>query len=151
MIDEKQYNWILMVSLTLKEYNLPQEVCDFIACQFALECGYGSSHLAKEYNNICGMRVAFVRPSSQTNYKTNRSEFGHYRNPHSCIEDFMMWLSYQRVSPDRYRDIPSYSMLLLNTKYCDEGGRTKDPSSSNYIKSILSIYNQFISYGKRND
>lgn len=149
MIDEKQYEWILFVAFYLKDYNIKSEVAIFMACQFALESGYGSSHLAKDYHNITGMRVCYLRPSNQINYHDEKkTNFGQYRKNTDCLDDFMLWLSYQRCHPSCYSDIASYSALLIRTKYCEEKGKYINPETSEYIKRIKSIYNQFLNYGK---
>lgn len=149
MIDDRQRDFILHTSFYLKAYNIPEEVAQFMACQFALESGYGSSALAQDYNNITGMRVCYMRPSNQLNYHDEKkTSFGQYLSKTECLDDFVLWLSYQRCNRSDYTSIKSYCALLIRTKYCEEKGRSINPETSEYIKRIKSIYNQFLNYGK---
>lgn len=114
--------------------NMSDEVRTVIACQFALESDFGSSRLAKENNNICGMKIPLVRPTTQIGTKG----FASYQNQTQCVIDFMLCLAFHQLGT---RELENINYYLNNIKkwYCLDKG---------YTENIKSIYSQFQNFYK---
>lgn len=69
---------------------LPRRIKLYIACQFALESNFGTSHLAVAHNNHSGMKRAFTRITTRLE---EYDKFAHYACLNDCITDYLLWLS----------------------------------------------------------
>lgn len=116
--------------ILLSEYSVSFEVRRFIACQFALESNFGTSAIADENANYCGMRVPFVRPT--TCIGVNRAH-AKYLSISECIVDYFLWLAYNKFKQTELNDLDLFKAHLVSAHYCP---------SDNYISSIERIYNQ---------
>lgn len=106
-----------------------EDVCWFIACQFALESNYGKSNLAVSQSNYCGMKRALVRPSLNIGF----NEFATYRNLFDCVVDYVLCLTYHKPLASQLSDLNSFK-FFISKFYCPEKG---------YIDKINTIYQQF--------
>ncbi len=109
------------------------DVAFFIACQFALESSFGTSAIAKENFNLCGMRVPAIRPTTCIGVNRAHAKYADYL--HCCI-DYCLWLSYNAFSQKILSDVDKFRDKLFTSGYCPETG---------YSGRIMSIYNQFYS------
>ena len=67
-MSDNQKDYLFKVYRYISGFNpFSQEVCAFIAAQFALESNFGQSNLAQNYNNHCGMKFPRVRPNLAMN------------------------------------------------------------------------------------
>lgn len=106
------------------------DVTNFIACQFALESNFGNSRLAIHYNNHCGMKAPFTRPT--TNYESD--SFAHFKDVESCVIDYCYWLCYNRVTQYQLQNLDLFISRLDELGYCPD---------DDYISKIEDIYIQF--------
>lgn len=111
------------------------DVCVWVACQSALETGYGTSAIFQENHNLFGMKKPNVRPTYATG--VNR---GHavYNNHAASFLDYVLLLTYQKVSRNDCKDINNFALFIERIGYCP---------SSRYTKTINSIFNE---YGRKN-
>lgn len=134
-MEENKILFIRTVSKYLVvHFNFYQEVADFIGCQFALESCFGTSRLAVEDSNYCGMKRSLVRISSRLRGGSFESKtFSVYLSLEDCIIDFVLLLQYRRPLSTNIDTIKHYCAFIQGW-YCPE----KD-----YIDKIQSIYSQF--------
>lgn len=116
----------------MSKYRLKYDVALLIACQSCLESYGGTSHLAKTFNNFIGMKVPFVRPSTAINQCDSNSQFASYDSLYSCLDDYMLWLSYRQPLRKEIESVDLFSNYLK--KYCPE---------YDYTSRVMAIYNQF--------
>lgn len=110
------------------------EVRAFIGCQFALESAFGTSSLANDYNNYCGMKTPHIRYTLALN---DSMEFAHYAHHHACICDYVCWLLYGRPSSFQLEQVDEFKSFLHSRAYCPE---------KEYISRIELIYKDFCNY-----
>lgn len=110
------------------------EICDFIACQFALESDFGTSMLAEKFHNFSGMKVPHKRPTSRSRYRDYLG-FCIYFDLDYCVSDYIMRFLYFYPHSNAVYDLSAFKIHLQNSGYCPE----KD-----YLSRIETIYNQFI-------
>lgn len=115
--------------------NVSIEVAEFIACQSAVESGYGTSTLALEDSNIFGMKMPNLRLTSA--FDKNVNGFAVYDDIYLSIIDYLLWLSYNHVSRKSLRDVKSFSGFLVHHHYCDSDG---------YIPAIQACYDSYQKY-----
>lgn len=126
--------WLKNIQSYVKRFNVSDDVAFFIACQFALESNWGTSPLAINYSNYCGMRCPLVRPTLALNYEDAPiGVFARYGGLYDCVEDYMLCISFHKPMRKELEDVNLFSSFLKF--YCPE---------KSYIKSVYSIYNQFI-------
>lgn len=109
------------------------DVRHFIACQFALESGFGKSALAIHRHNFCGMKI----PSKRLffGHDDGRGDsFASYTNLNDCIKDYVSWLLYNRPTRGQISSVEAYADFLESKGYCPE---------TDYVNKVRTIYNQF--------
>lgn len=109
------------------------DVCDWIACQFALESSFGESSLARSNYNFCGMKNPLVRISSAIFAGDCNYYWAQYADFDSCVVDYLLCLQYHQPISTNY-DTISHLSAFLRKFYCPD----KD-----YIDKINLIYQQF--------
>lgn len=125
-------NFISRVSAEFSIYHfLNSDICDFIACQFALESDFGESYLALHCNNFCGMKMPKKRVTTAF---LNSNEFAEYISLSSCVEDYILWLLYARPSRIALSSLDAFKSWLRVSGYCPE---------PLYIERISQIYKQY--------
>lgn len=97
---------------------------DIIMAQIEIESAFGTSSLAKNNNNIVGMKRTNARETTQLK-GNNKTEFGIYNNWESCIIDRVLW---------------DYTVFGM-----------KKPSRSDYIDQLNRSYGGFGDYGNKMD
>lgn len=128
---------IVLLSSIMSQYsNFSKEVCDFIACQFALESHFGLSPLACDNNNYCGMKNPLVRISSAIHAGDCNFHWAQYDSIHACVIDYLLCLQYHRPISTNYDTIEHFSAFIKKF-YCPE---------RDYIDKINLIYQQFKSF-----
>lgn len=132
-MNESQLMYIKKVRNFFQFFNIPSDVCVFIACQFALESNFGSSKLALENFNHCGMKNPMVRISSAVHAGDADFHWANYSNYQLCCMDYLLCIQYHRPLSVDY-DTPVHFARFIAKFYCPE----KD-----YIDKIFKIYNQF--------
>lgn len=134
MSKTEKLNFLTKVVQYLSRYtNISQEVRKVIACQFALECNFGNSIQVVEKNNYCGMHVPTSRPTLALNAgKFILYPFAAYSNLSTCIEDYILCISFQRPCRKDLEDVNSF--LEFIKFYCPD---------KYYSERIRSIYNQY--------
>lgn len=133
-MNKQQFGFITTVSAYVKAMTqFPQEVADFIGCQFALESSYGESSLAHSNNNYCGMRNPLVRISCALHAGNGQYHWAQYVDLFACVMDYLLCLQYHLPTSDNYDNINRFSNFIKKF-YCPE----KD-----YIDRINKIYQQF--------
>lgn len=119
---EKVYSWFCRF--------LDPRISLFIACQSALETGFGSSSLALDQSNFFGMKTPRVRLT--TNIGTG--SFAVYTDfDNSCL-DYLLWLSWNRFAPKHLDTVFNFKTKLRNCGYCPDLG---------YYDRIQTIYDKF--------
>lgn len=133
----KQLDFIREISLKFPFFS--QEVSLFIACQFALESNYGSSRLATECNNYCGMKSPRVRFSTEIypylSSDVHGDYFAEYDSIDDCVTDYVIWLAFSRFTQRDMSDVQLFCNKLKRSGYCPE---------PDYITRIFVIYRQFL-------
>lgn len=105
----------------------------FIACQFALESDFGCSRLARECNNISGMRSPSLRLTLDVYHASG--EFAVFYSWSECISDYFLWLAWNHFNLDDFQDLNKFKRKLVSCGYCPE---------NDYINRINKIYLQFV-------
>ena len=95
-MEQKKQTFIFSICDSLRKYNLTNEVKIFIACQFALESNFGTSQLARNRNNFCGMKTPLVRISSANNAGKPLEAYASYSSLNDCVDDYMLCIQYHR-------------------------------------------------------
>lgn len=133
MLSELQVDYIKSTACDIEEVfpTLPHDVITFIACQFALESSFGTSRLAKECHNHCGMKAPLVRPSTALNRGVS-VVFADYPNKYFCIVDYFLCLSYHQPLAKQLENLDLFKHFIKF--YCPE----KD-----YVNKIINLFNQF--------
>lgn len=107
------------------------DICDFVACQFAIESNFGRSNLAIEACNHSGMKVPHRRVCNNIgSYKG----FSKYLNLCQCILDYILWVFYYRPSLDDLSCVSSFMKFLERKGYCPYYG---------YTQSIYLLYKKY--------
>lgn len=129
---EKQVAFLdVIVESSLLTHYFSRPICEFIACQFALESDFGLSRLADINNNITGMKVPFKRPFYGCK---SDNGFACYSDWFECIKDYIVWFFYSHPHANCVYDLEAFKIHLHNSGYCPEKG---------YIDKIQFIYSQF--------
>lgn len=126
-----KYIYCVNVASIVRCYsNFSQDICDYIACQFALESNFGESNLAVKYNNHSGMRQPLSRPTCSSG-----SSFGWaaYADLTHCVVDYLFCLLANRLSSAGFKSLPNFKVFIAKF-YCPE---------TTYIERINNIYQQF--------
>lgn len=106
------------------------EVRLWIACQFALESNFGTSPLAADNENYCGMKS----PVRRINFCDSTSkEFASYSSLVACVVDYLLWLAWNHFTVLDCKDVNKFKLRMVASVYCPENG---------YIEKIDSIYLQ---------
>ena len=136
---QKTIDYIDSIVRLLRRYHFSNDVAVFIGSQFALESDFGRSNLAQKYNNHCGMKCPLVRVSIATNYglSTSRDEFAHYTSLAACVEDYILWVAYNRPYSDALTNLDSYVAFVKRVGYCP---------AKDYVSRIMRIYNNYYQY-----
>lgn len=107
------------------------DICDFVACQFAIESNFGRSNLAILACNHSGMKVPSRRVCINIgSYKG----FSKYSTLKQCILDFILWVFYNRPFIDDLSCVSSFMKFLDRTGYCPD---------EVYTRSIYSLYKKY--------
>lgn len=120
--------FIQFVECSLSQLSCSLNVRHYIACQFALESDFGNSAIAKDNNNLCGMRPPVVRPTLCID--TNRAHAVYFSRSAS-ITDYVLWLAYNKFTQRELNDLELFKLHLEKANY---------NSSENYIAAIDRIY-----------
>lgn len=127
----EQSTYIHQIYTLIARYSpFAEEVCWFIACQFALESNFGKSDLATSSFNHCGMRKPVVRPTLALSYVT--LPFAHYNSLDDCIVDYMLCITFRKPMSIDLSSVSRY-IAFIKGWYCPE---------TDYTDKILSIYKQ---------
>lgn len=100
--------------------------------QIKIESGFGTSTLAKNSNNICGMRRTSSRETTQVK-KQDCNGYGVYNNWESCIIDMVLWdkAVFGNKKPTRQEYLNRINIIYSETQGY---GKTIDEISRNYQK-----------------
>lgn len=110
---------------------LSVEVAGFMACQCALETGYGSSDFYKNQLNYFGMRYPRNRITLADGSYHGHCNFSSY---HDSFYDYLLWLQMRGFNRYDFLDINRFSAKLRTSGY--------NPSDK-YVDTILSIYKMY--------
>lgn len=105
---------------------------DIKMAQIQAESNFGTSHLAKNANNICGMRVTQSRETTQIKVQ-NYNGYGLYNNWESCVIDMVLWdyKTFKGHKPTRDKYISTLTMIYAES---DNYGAKMDAYSNKYKK-----------------
>jgi hypothetical protein len=99
--------------MPLTEINLRTEIQrlqirfeDVVVKQFYLESAGGTSSIAVENNNLFGMKVARLRPTTAMGENRNHA---YYKSWQDCVTDYALW---QTQNAKNIRDTNEYYLLL---------------------------------------
>lgn len=108
----------------LEELNVPH--ADIVYAQALLETGNFTSHIFKNNNNLFGMKVATIRPTTNIGEENGHAVFKHWRQSvvdyalySSCYLTKMTRSEYFQYLGSRYAENPNYVSLvkkILNEK-----------------------------------
>lgn len=136
-MNKSQFDFIVSVSSIVSEISqFPDDVCDFIGCQFALESHFGESPLAHTNENYCGMKNPLVRISTALHAGDGNYFWAQYDDMYSCVIDYLLCLQYHRPISTNYDSI-SHLSAFLSKFYCPD---------RDYTNKINLIYQQFKSF-----
>ena len=107
-----------------------KDVAIYIACQFAVESAFGTSRLAKEQNNIAGMKSPQARPTTCIDCS---KDFASYSSMENCVIDFFLCLAYHKTIKFDFVSISRFKSAVMSW-YCPE---------TDYTSKIQFIYSQF--------
>lgn len=136
-MNEKKLNFVKLVIFYLRKFNITGEVAVFIAAQFALESNYGTSKLAQEFGNYCGMKLPVVRRTTATNFGSH-DKWASFDSLQDCVCDFVLCLQFRKPMAIDFESIGHYKHFIKGW-YCPE---------STYLDKINSIYSQLQIYLK---
>ena len=105
----------------LEELNVPH--ADIVYAQALLETGNFTSHIFKNNNNLFGMKVATIRPTTNIGEENGHAVFKHWRQ---SVVDYALYSScyLTKMSRQEYFD-------YLGSRYAE------NPNYVNLIKKIL--------------
>lgn len=129
-MNDKQIKFIREISADMHDFGILEPIADWIGCQFALESNFGDSRIAKTKNNLCGMKVPLLRPSTNIGF----DGFAQYPSKYFCEIDYVLWLAYNRFSGHDLTNLEHFTAHLKAKKYCPD---------SDYIERINNLYQQF--------
>ena len=132
---EFQKNYIKKVETLIRtNYNVSTEVATFIACQFALESDYGTSNLAVNRNNHCGMKNPLLRPSTaaMAGVSNEHTFFAEFISLEMCIVDYFLCLAFHKPMKCDMLNIENFATFIR--WYCP---------AKDYADRIKKIYFQF--------
>lgn len=136
-MNQTNYLFCSGVAVYIYTYSqFPLDVCNWIACQFALESCFGNSSLARSNNNFCGMKNPLVRISSAIHAGDPNYFWAQYDDLFSCCVDYLLCIQYHRPLSCDYDTIEHYS-CFISKFYCPD---------RDYIDKVNLIYSQFNSF-----
>lgn len=91
--------------------------------QYIQESGLGTSNVFKNSNNLCGMKIAHVRPTTQCG---DYNGYGKYRNWQMCMIDTWLW---ERFSFSNKKPTHEEYLVKLGDIYAED---------ENYVSHLLS-------------
>lgn len=106
---------------------------EIVISQAILESSNFTSNLYTQNNNLFGMKIARIRPSTAYRDKNN-SQYACYDNIYDCVLDYALWQAKYCRGSNNENDY--YSLLK-------DSGYFSDP---NYIQSLKYIRNNLKSY-----
>lgn len=128
---KQQHDFIVTITDELP-HTLSINARIYIACQFALESNYGTSSIAMNKLNYCGMKKAHNRITTRS-FDIDNSHFATYNSRYDCICDYLLWLCYYNVSQSA--TIDTLKRIFVN--YCPE---------PYYTERIDKVYNAFMMF-----
>lgn len=133
---DKKISFLNLI-VSLLPYHFSIEVMHFIACQFALESNFGTSSMSLCNNNYCGMKVPSLRLTLCKNSdKDSYGSFAVYSGITSCVNDYLIWLTYNKFNRIEFNSVDAFAHHLKYSKYCPD---------DDYVEKIWSIYYQYYS------
>lgn len=131
-----QFDYVNEISAQIRYFFkcVPFVVCDFIACQSALETDFGSSKICKENCNLFGMKNPVLRLT--TSIGENR---GHalYTSRFESIADYFLWLQWSKFNQSVLRDLDRFKVQLSRSSF--------NPNPD-YVDSVNNVYQSFLNY-----
>ena len=106
---------------------------EVVTAQSCLETGWFKSNLAVKKNNLFGMQVPRVRPT--TNIAQNGERWAEFEDWRLACIDYKLWQDYTFRNKEIPKDRESYHRVLVNSGYCSGWG---------YINKIRQIEKQFL-------
>lgn len=110
--------------MTVLEY-YEVEYAEIVFNQAMLESGHLKSNLARNHNNLFGMRVARSRPTMAVS--ETASGYAHYTHWSESVQDYKLWQDMKEVSGDYY----TYLKRRGYAKYPGYMSRLKSLETSN--------------------
>lgn len=109
---------------------------DIVMAQYIIESGSGSSNLARQANNLFGMRVAQRRPTTQLS-GVDRNSYGVYLNWEHSIIDRVIWEQWlwKGQQPGREEYINKISSIYAEAP----DYKTKIEGTSDKIRKLKNI------------
>lgn len=114
------------------EFVKAPNVAFWIACQFALESNFGTSKLAVDYCNICGMKYPRIRHSLAVS--SVNGGFASFNSTYQCVSDYFIRNAYCKAGQSVYSSVSNIKQFLRNSAYCLDKG---------YFDRIDTIYHQY--------
>lgn len=108
-LDEKPLNE-LNLRKEIQRHNIRFE--DIVVAQYKLESACGTSDIAIENNNLFGMKVARLRPTTAVG---ERRGHAYYESWEECVTDYALW---QTQNAGKIRDSAEY-LILLDAIYAE--------------------------------
>lgn len=116
---------------TIIPFTCCKEVRQFIACQCALESNFGRSAIAKDNNNIIGMRYPTFRVTTAIGKLHDHAQ---YSSLEYCLIDYGYWLSWHSINQIVLEDFEKFKNLSCWSIYCP---------NRDYVNRIINLKNQF--------
>lgn len=108
------------------------ELAKYIFCQAAFETGNFSSVIFRDQNNLFGMKLAKVRPTTATGESRGHAVF---RSIADSVKDYALYYRYVKL-PTVFSSIPAFTIALKNKSYFEA-------DLSQYTNGVTTYYNAY--------
>ena len=109
------------------------ELAKYIFSQAAFETGNFSSVIFKEQNNLFGMKLARVRPTTATGEKRGHAVF---KSIADSVKDYAIYYRYVKL-PSAFSGIPAFTRALKDKKYFEADYNQYTAGVETYYKAYF--------------
>jgi hypothetical protein len=104
----------------------------FIAAQAVHETGNFTSHIYKENNNLFGMKLAAIRPTTATGENYDHAT---YKSIEDSIQDYIYWSNFVGM-PKSFNSVKIFVDYLKRKSYFED-------TIENYLAGVLSALKKY--------
>jgi len=118
----------------LSNSGITGELAKYIFCQAAFETGNFSSEIFRDQNNLFGMKLARVRPTTATGEKRGHAVF---KSIADSVKDYAIYYRYVKL-PSAFSGIPAFTRALKDKKYFEANYDLYTAGVETYYKAYFS-------------